>query len=185
MLTINFGEFPVLHSNRLKLRLIQPSDAQKLFELRSHEQVLKYLDREPPKSVEEITELINQIRNSYFENEGISWVITLAENDTLIGTVGFWKINKEHHRAEIGYMLHPDHWKNGIMTEALNTVLQHGFENIRFHSVEANVNPSNNPSINLLKKLNFVQEAYFKENYYAKGKFLDSVILSLITPLKE
>ena len=30
----------------------------------------------------------------------------------------------------------------------------------------------------------FVKEAYFKENYYYNGKFIDSVIYSLITPKK-
>ena len=34
----------------------------------------------------------------------------------------------------------------------------------------------------LLEKHGFVQEAYFKEDYYFQGKFLDSVILSLIDP---
>jgi [ribosomal protein S5]-alanine N-acetyltransferase len=30
--------------------------------------------------------------------------------------------------------------------------------------------------------MGFVREAYFRENFYFRGKFLDSVIYSLITP---
>ncbi|POY37521.1 N-acetyltransferase [Solitalea longa] len=184
MLDLNFGEFPILTTKRLRLRQAQTKDTDKLFELRSHPYVLKYLDRVPPKSTDEIRELIKQIKKIYSSNDGINWVITIIGNDEIVGTIGFWKIQKEHHRAEIGYMLHPDFWRTGIMSEALDCVLAYGFNQLNFHSVEANVNPANNASINLLKKLNFIQEAYFKENYYANGKFLDSVILSLLTPNK-
>ena len=102
----------------------------------------------------------------------------------LIGTIGFWRITKEHYRAEIGYALHPDFHRKGITQEAMIEVLNYGFEMIRLHSVEANVNPNNEASKKLLEKNKFVQEAYFKENYFSNGQFLDSAIYSLLTPVK-
>ncbi|MBP6649301.1 MAG: GNAT family N-acetyltransferase, partial [Bacteroidia bacterium] len=77
--------------------------------------------------------------------------------------------------------LHPDYQKQGIMAEALLKVLDYGFKTMKLHSVEANVNPENAGSINLLEKSGFVREAYFRENYYYDGKFLDSAIYSLLT----
>jgi ribosomal-protein-alanine N-acetyltransferase len=59
-------------------------------------------------------------------------------------------------------------------------VLYYGFEFMKLHSVEANVNPDNTPSIKLLERNNFSREAYFKENYFYDGKFLDTVIYSLL-----
>ena len=93
-------------------------------------------------------------------------------------------MQKEHYRAEIGYVLHPAQQGKGIMDEAIKAVLQYGFETMKLHSVEANVNPANTNSMKLLEKNGFVKEAYFKENYYYNGKFIDSVIYSLITPKK-
>ena len=70
------------------------------------------------------------------------------------------------------------------MQEAIEAVLDYGFTAMQLHSVEANVNPANEASKKLLDKNNFIQEGYFKENYYYNGEFLDSAVYSLISPLK-
>jgi ribosomal-protein-alanine N-acetyltransferase len=62
----------------------------------------------------------------------------------------------------------------------MTLVLKYGFEVLKLHSIEANVNPENIASIKLLEKNNFVREAYFRENYFYNGKFLDSAIYSLV-----
>jgi ribosomal-protein-alanine N-acetyltransferase len=51
---------------------------------------------------------------------------------------------------------------------------------MKLHSVEANVNPSNASSIGLLEKCGFVREAYYRENYFYNGRFMDSAVYSLL-----
>jgi len=111
---------------------------------------------------------------------GINWVIALKGSNKMIGNICLWNIKKEHHRAEIGYALHFDHHRKGIMDEAIRAVLEVGFRKYKFHSIEANVNPKNKASIKLLEKNKFRREAYYKENYFFNGKFLDSAIYSLL-----
>ena len=65
----------------------------------------------------------------------------------------------------------------------MTSVLDYGFTTMLLHSVEANVNKDNAASMKLLAKNNFVREAYFKENYFYNGRFLDSVIYSLLAPV--
>jgi ribosomal-protein-alanine N-acetyltransferase len=38
------------------------------------------------------------------------------------------------------------------MNEALQAVINYGFGSIKLHSIEANINPDNQPSISLLEK---------------------------------
>lgn len=102
--------------------------------------------------------------------------------DGLIGYVGFWKWVREHFRAEVGFALLPAYWCKGIMYEALDAIIKFGFEKMNLHRIEADVNPGNIPSIKLLEKLNFKQEAYYKENIFFNGKFCDSAIYSLLSP---
>jgi ribosomal-protein-alanine N-acetyltransferase len=182
MLDINFSPFPVLETDRLLLRCITPDDAAQLFVLRSDQKIMQYLDREPFKSIEEATEFIQQkVLNSLESNDGILWVIELkSEPGKLIGTTGFWRLDKAHYRAEIGYMLHSDYWQKGIMKEAVNISIDWAFTKTAIHSIEANINPGNAPSAALLKSVGFEQEAYFKENYYFNGLFKDSIIFSLV-----
>lgn len=179
MLTVDFSPFPVLATDRLLLRIISHEDAEPLFALRSDERVMQFLDRPMAKTIEEAHELIGKIELALKENDGITWAIAIRENPAiLVGTIGFWNMMKEHFRAEIGYMLHPDWQGKGLMQEAMEKVLDFGFNSIGLHSVEANVNPGNEFSIRLLERNKFVREAYYKENYYYNGKFLDTMIYS-------
>ncbi len=182
MLTPNFAPFPVIVTSRLLLREVTIADAAALFLLRSDPAVLRYLDKDPEKTVDETIGLINRVKKDKENNDGILWGITVKDSDTLVGTICFWRMQKEHYRAEIGYALHPAQQGKGIMDEAIKAVLQYGFETMQLHSVEANVNPANDASIKLLERNGFVKEAHFRENYYYNGKFLDSVIYSLISP---
>lgn len=183
MLELNFTPFPLLSTNRLHLRRITNEDAEEIFFQRSDKRMLRYLDRNPIRSIDEAKQWIKMIDNGINNDEYIAWGITLKNEPKLIGTITFWNLQKEHYRAEIGYALHPDYQGRGIMQEAIDTVLDFGFKNMKLHSVEANVNPANAASIKLLERNKFVREAYHRENYYYNGRFLDSAIYSLLSPL--
>jgi [ribosomal protein S5]-alanine N-acetyltransferase len=183
MLHFQLTPFPTLRTPRLVLRRITAADAPALFEMRSNESVLRYLDREPTKSLEEALALIGKMDENLQKNEGIMWALARPEDEArLLGTCGLWKLDPEHHRGEIGYLLHPSAWGQGLMTEAISAVCRHGFEQLHLHSIEATVNPQNAASIRALERQGFVREAYFRENYYWRGQFLDSAIYSLLAP---
>jgi ribosomal-protein-alanine N-acetyltransferase len=126
-------------------------------------------------------QLINKINGLVATNEGINFGITIKNSDELIGTIGLFNFKKEHHRCEIGYLLNPAFHRQGIMNEAIKEVLRFGFEKLQLHSIEAVIDPKNIASVSILEKNNFVKEAYFKEDFYYEGKFLDSEIYSLLT----
>jgi RimJ/RimL family protein N-acetyltransferase len=180
VLNLNFNPFPVLYTERLLLRNFNKNDANDLFNLRSDKNVMRFIDRPKAKSLKDALELINKMHDSLKNNNGITWAISLKSNNALIGTIGFWRIMNEHYRAEIGYLLHADFHAKGIMHEAMKPVLKYGFNIMNLHSVEANLNPENTASIKLLEKNGFVKEAFFKENYYYNGKFLDTLTYSLL-----
>ncbi len=180
MLNPNFTPYPNLSTNRLLLRRINLSDAKDLFILRSDERMMKFLDRPRAQTISDAEKLIQIYDELLLNNEGINWGISLKGNARLLGTICFWKLQLENERSEIGYMLHADFHRMGIMQEAMSTVLNYGFSELKLHSIEANVNPENIASIKLLEKNNFVCEAYFRENYFYNGKFLDSAIYSLV-----
>lgn len=181
MLNLDFTSFPVLYTERLILKEITEQHAEALYNMRADPEVMKYVDRPIPKSVEDILELIQKMKTMKLNGEGISWGIFKKENpDLKIGNIGFFRIIPEHYRAEIGYMLVTREQQNGIMLEAIRKVIEFGFKNMNLHSIEANINPENIASKNLLLKANFVREAYFRENYFYNEKFIDSEIYSLL-----
>ena len=184
MLSPNFTPFPELTTERLLLRQINVKDANEVFLLRSHEQVMKYIDRPKAKNIDEAIDFIKMIATITANNEAIQWGITFKDNPKLLGYIGFWRMQKENFRAEIGYALLPEHQQKGIADEALKAVIDYGFNTMNLHSIEANLNPDNAASSKLLEKNSFVKEAYFRENYYFEGKFIDSLIYCLLAPKK-
>jgi [ribosomal protein S5]-alanine N-acetyltransferase len=175
-----FNPFPILQTERLKLRRIEMTDAPEIFNLRRDEKLMQYIDRPLAQSEDDARALIEKIDTAVNRNDGITWGITLKNTNLVVGTLGFWRLDKENYRAEIGYMLHGDLQGRGLMKEALQVMLEYGFTTMKLHSVEANTNPNNKASQALLHHFGFKQEAYFRENYYYNGHFLDSAIFSLL-----
>ena len=180
MITPNFSPFPIINTSRLLMRQLTVADAPQMYFLRSDPALNQFMDRDPDADVAATQEFIEKGIIAGEKGEGVNWAICYKPNDLVIGDVGIWRIDRAHHRGEIGYRLHPDHQGKGIMSEALSAALDYGFEKIGLHSFEANVNPQNIKSVGLLKRLGFRQEAHFTENYYYKGKFSDSIIFSLL-----
>jgi ribosomal-protein-alanine N-acetyltransferase len=183
MLSPNFSPFPVLATERLLLRQMTLDDAPAVQRLRSNTDVMKYINRPLTQTVEEAEKWISVVLDALEKNDGISWCISLKENPAEhVGNIGLWRIDKENYRAEIGYMLEPHLQGKGVMFEALQPVIQYGFIEMGLHSIEAQIDPRNAASAALLIKAGFVQEGYFKENYFLRGQFADTAIYSLLTP---
>ncbi|WP_316770579.1 GNAT family N-acetyltransferase [Pedobacter frigiditerrae] len=181
MLQLNFSTFPNLETERLILRSHAISDAETLFALRNNEDVMRFIHRERQKTVKEIEDFISSFNEGCKQGQQLAWVIALKENPKqMIGSIGYWRTNLANYRAEIGYMLHPDYWRKGIISEALIKTIDFGFKEMKLHSIQANIDPENDASRQILIKHGFVKEAHFKEDFYFQGKFLDSEIYSLL-----
>jgi ribosomal-protein-alanine N-acetyltransferase len=109
MLNLNFIPFPVIETERLVLRELEEEDVDEIFILRSDPRIMKYLDRAPAISADEAKKFIDLNNDSLHSGNGICWAISIKGDTKLIGTIAIWRIDKEHHRGEIGYTLHWEH----------------------------------------------------------------------------
>jgi len=175
MLTIHLPTFPVLTSDRLVLRQLRSTDADQMLIMRSDPRVMEHVPRPLAKTIDDATALIELINGMFAANEAVQWAITLKDEDRFIGLIGFWRIMKEHHFAELGYMTLPAHWGKGLISEAIGTALEFGFGTLGLHRVEAITRPQNAASIRALEKNGFVREGEFKEDIFWDGVFHDSV----------
>jgi [ribosomal protein S5]-alanine N-acetyltransferase len=182
MSDFSFLPVPILESSRLILREINNNDVVEIFALRSNPLTMKYIPRPLIKDYEGALEHIKNINETIKNNQGINWAITLKGNSKMIGIIGHYRIKWEHFRTEIGYMILPEFEGKGFTSEAIPLMIDYGFNEMNMHSIEARVDPSNHASARVLEKNGFVKEAHLKENEFFEGKFLDTVIYSLIKP---
>lgn len=176
----NFSPFPILQTNNLILRQIHLDDAKEVFELRSNPETMKFIPRPLAETIEDAQKFITDCNAGIEKNEYINWAIAQKEDNKLIGMIGFFRMQPDNFRGEIGYILNPNFHGKGIMKEASDEAIKFGFEKMNFHSIEAVIDPKNVASEKLLQKLNFEKEAHFKENFFYKNEFLDTVIYSLL-----
>jgi ribosomal-protein-alanine N-acetyltransferase len=177
--------FPELETERLLLRQLGQEDAQHLFHYFSLDVVTEYYDLESFKELEQAVSLIRSWNQRFENGEGIRWGITLKTENRVIGTCGFHNWMKEHYKAEIGYELTPEYWRKGIMTEAIEEIVQFGFKELGLNRIEAFIDPENISSRKLLEKTGLKEEGLLKDCFFEKNRFVDAVIFAILKREKE
>lgn len=178
--TISFLPFKNLESERLLLRQLNDDDIQEVFELRSNPETMQFIPRPLLTNYEEALAHIKMINDKIETNEGINWAVTMKGSDKLLGIAGHYRIQWHNFRSEIGYMFLPECYGKGIATEVVGMLVDYGFNEMNMHSLEAVIDPGNTASGRVLEKNGFVKEAHILENEFFNGKFIDTVIYSLL-----
>lgn len=175
-----FRQFPIFTTERLRLRQVRPEDAAAFFEIFSDEEAMRYYGQEPHTSIEDTHALLQRLQTSYKQRKAINWGITLKDDDTLIGSCGFFHLRSDFQVAETGYELKRSYWGQGIMAEAEVAVLEYGFNELGFHRIEANIDIANGRSKGLLLKLGFIYEGNLRQRYFSRGRFEDEHYFGLL-----
>lgn len=102
------------------------------------------------------------------------WLFLPERPEQLIGMAHLSQISRGCFQScYLGYHMDQQFLRQGYMTEALERVLSLAFEPLGLHRVEANVMPSNAPSLALLKKLGFHQEGLALRYLKIQGQWED------------
>jgi ribosomal-protein-alanine N-acetyltransferase len=175
-----FTRFPVLTTERLHLRQMQPADAEALFAIKSNFDVTRHYGEEPHQSAADSLAWIERLAASYARREALGWGVTLKGEDTLIGAVTLWNFSPDMQCAEIGYELHPAYEKRGIMTAAVSAILNFSFSELELHRIEATPFVENASSEHLLRKFGFTYEGTLRQRHYFRGRYLDQMYFGLL-----
>lgn len=111
---------------------------------------------------------------------GIRWGIERKEETGLIGTIGFNLWSPLHRRAEIGNELHPDFWRAGYMSEAINQIVDYGFQELDLTRIGAVVFVGNEASNQLLLKNGFELEGVLRNYMYQNDQVHDVNMFSRV-----
>jgi [ribosomal protein S5]-alanine N-acetyltransferase len=164
--------FPQLETERLTLRQTTYKDAEAIFAIFSDPKVTQFHNLDTFVHIDEAIATIERRKKGFERDLGIRWGIARKQDNVLIGSCGFTWI-KEANAAEIGYELSSQFWKQGIMSEALRSILHYGFENKGLDFVVAKVMLENLASKKLLEKLGFSSQGILKQHGFWKGKHHD------------
>ena len=100
------------------------------------------------------------------------WV--LSESGELAGVINISEIVRGSFRSGyLGYYAFAPHNGRGYMTTGLRAVVSRAFRQLRLHRLEANIQPDNEASRRLVKRLGFKLEGFSPRYLKIAGKWRD------------
>jgi ribosomal-protein-alanine N-acetyltransferase len=176
---VEFNPFPTILTPRLILRQIEESDCQDIFEMRSNPDMNEYTDSLPDTSKEVTLKYIANMNKGVQLNKWIIWSIVHKSNNKTIGTISIWNLNDQENKAELGYGIIPDYQNQGLMTEALDSILNYAFLYMELRIVEAYTEENNIKSRGFLLKNNFSFRGIISEKGYSVDKTFNMQIYQI------
>jgi len=161
-----------IETERLVVRCYQPSDARLLAESVSESTEhlkpwMPWAHDEPEPFVEKEKRLV-RFRGMFDLCENYVYGIFNKEETKLIGGTGLHPRLGDN-ELEIGYWIHKDYVRRGLVTESTAALIKVAFEIIHIHRIEIHCDPVNIASASVARKLGFTHEGTLR----AKTPFLD------------
>ena len=148
-----------IETDRLLLRPLELSDAERMFILDSDPVVSQYLGIQPVESEERSREIIEEIIQQYEETGLGRLAVILKEEEKMIGWCGLkWhkeEVNGVKDFYDLGFRFIPQYWGKGIATEAARGVVEQAFLALPIEKIFAYADTRNKSSIRVLEKLGF------------------------------
>lgn len=167
-----------METSRLILRELQRTDEADLFEYAKLPNVGPLAGWKPHEKLSETTDFINYaIRKKEYSQPGV-YSIIYKEDMKMIGTIEIHSYKEQ--KGAIGFVLHPDYWNKGIITEASKAVIIYGMEILELKRLEYCHFPHNLGSKRVCEKLGFTFEGVLRNKYLMfDGTVYDDVVYSI------
>ena len=102
------------------------------------------------------------------------FVVVRIDSDELVGVINLNEIVRGSFQgAYLGYYAFMPHAGQGLMTEGLSLVMAKAFGELRLHRLEANIQPGNRRSLELVQRLGFEREGYSPRYLKLGGRWRD------------
>ena len=142
-----------IETERLTLRRAVVEDAQPMFDnWASDDEVTKFLTWPTHSSVEVTKMVVDSWIKGYEQDNFYQWIIELKETGQPIGSISAVRQDEKLALAEIGYCMGRKWWHRGIMSEALQAVIDYLFDQVGMNRVESRHDPNNPHSGGVMRK---------------------------------
>lgn len=110
------------------------------------------------------------------------WLVFLKKSNAFCGLLTLKEIDSSSHRGEIGYSFLPEYWGRGIASSSIKMLFHFAMNDLKLHSLFAQVLDSNMASQKILTNLGFKKEGHFNDCYFHKGVYYDILQFGYINP---
>ncbi|WP_293139811.1 GNAT family N-acetyltransferase [Okeania sp. SIO3I5] len=144
------------------MRQFKSQDLDELYGLYSNPKVMKYVGKGILTKAETKTRILKIIESWKKNNFGM-WSVVHKIDNKMIGCCGLCFLDNTL-EIELGYLLNPAYWHQGLATEVAKTSLRYGFEEFKLKEIVGIAQPENIASQKVMEKLAIKYEK--DANYY-------------------
>ena len=158
-----------LTSSRISLRCFDVSDYAFLSHHAGDEDIVRWANRSLPPCEQSAVQWVEQVQELAQTGEAYWYAIVEKESDTVMGAVNLREIDTRTMTGTVGFWLAREYRRQGFASEALSSILNFAFEELRLHRVIAAVHEPNTGSALLLAKAGFRLEGRSREAEVVNG----------------
>ena len=155
---------------RVAIRHPSPDDAEEFIALNRASAALHYPWVTPPTTPEQFVAYLERSRRE----DTACFLVYRNTDSRILGAVNLSQIfYGNFQNAYMGYYIGAPFASHGYMTEAVPLVLDHAFGPLQLHRIEANIQPDNQASIALVRRLGFTLEGFSRRYLRIDGEWRD------------
>lgn len=170
-----------LEADGITLRTVEEDDLSFLRDAINDPRVRRHLPSRPPLNLEQERRYFEEV---VVDDDGtvnlLIWTTNQDGQSVRAGTIGLSGLDSTDGSAEIGLLLVPDHWGQGIGTTAARLMIEWAFDERRLHRIVARVREGNEASARIWDRLGFTLEATLREAAFGRGEFVDQHLYAVL-----
>ncbi|HBE41512.1 MAG TPA: GNAT family N-acetyltransferase [Bacteroidales bacterium] len=166
---------------KIRLRAIEPEDLELLYEWENNSSYWIISNTVTPFSKYTLKRYIRNSHKSIYETGQLRLMIDLIAGKQTIGTIDIFDFDHFHRRAGIGILIADEEQRRkGYATMALNCITAYCFKTLQLHQLWCNILGNNCESIDLFKKIGFIEIGIKKDWIKTTDGYLDEYMFQLV-----
>jgi len=167
----------------IRLRALEPEDLELLYSWENNISYWAISNTIVPFSKYTLKRYLEDSHKSIYETGQVRLMIDHIADNATIGTIDIFDFDPFHKRAGVGILIANEQYRRkGYATMALKCLINYCFNTLLLHQLHCSILSNNNESIDLFKKVGFIQSGIKKEWIRSSEGYMDEYIFQMINP---
>ena len=166
-----------MNEKKIELKKIKKEDLETIVKWRNNKEIMRYNTQFFLLN----TEYQNQWFNKISKKDSKRIMFVFKYGNDIIGVGGLIHFDKQNKNADIAIIIGETKMRGkGLGTQALQLLVDYGFQKMKLHRIEAEIFEYNKISIKLFEKLNFKKEVMLKDALWKHSRWWNIYKYSII-----
>jgi diamine N-acetyltransferase len=171
--------------DKINLRALEPEDLELLYKWENNDIYWTISNTIAPFSKYTLKRYLESSHKNIYETGQLRLMIEHTDDNKPIGTIDIFDFDPFHKRAGVGILIAEEEYRrSGYATMSLICLIKYCFTTLQLHQLYCNILSNNNESINLFKKIGFVQSGIKKDWIKTSDGYLDQYEFQLLNNAK-